>query len=96
MTKKNEAYIHWRDIVLTVVIPEAFAWDFMREFGHKFAQQDPVEGITPLRAVESYQHLLGHPNFDIKIKIWDEKETEFLEFLKKFCAERGIFFRKPE
>ena len=93
MTRDHDVIIYWRDISLDVVIPKPHVWDFMERFGNEFATKDSHEGTTHIRPVEGYY---DHPNgWHIQIKVWENDENRFYDFLQKFCDDKGMSFRDP-
>lgn len=90
---RHDVIIYLRSLLLEVVIPEKYVWEFMGEFGKAFAIQDSA-GTKEIKAVEDYHE---HPNgWHIRVSVWDRDEGRFYRFLRDFCAKRKLSFREPE
>lgn len=88
--EKIEVRIHRRSAVHDVVIPEQYVWEFMAEFGRTFAVDS--QGVSFAKAVEGYYE---HPNgWHIQVKVEDEDEIKFYNFLRDFSQQRNLPFRE--
>ena len=87
--KEVQAMVYMRTIRLEVVIPEEHVWNFMKEFGEKFADQMEVRP----REVEKFFY---HPNgWHVIVIIGEFEEDKFNEFFVEFCTQKGLTFRDP-
>jgi hypothetical protein len=90
---ESDVIVYMRHILLEVTIPEEFVWEFMKEYGCTFALEDLMEGGTRVVTVQNYYN---HPNgWHVEVKVWENDEQKFYNFLKNFCGERGLTFRDP-
>ncbi len=93
MSERHHVSVYMRFIQLDVVIPEEHVWVFMAAFGKAFAVGNS-EGGESLKAVDGYHE---HPSgWHIQVSVWDGDESRFYDFLRLFCAARGLSFREPE
>ena len=91
MSNKRDVGIYMRHIQLDVVIPERYVWEFMKDFGNEFAENDD-EGFKTIKAVDDYY---DHPGgWHIQVQVIEDDEPRFYVFLRKFCSERGLFFNE--
>lgn len=93
MAKDHDVIIYLRSILLEVVIPEQYVWDFMKEFGSAFAE-DYFEGGRQLKPVERYY--AHHAGWHIVVSVPESKEKKFYGFLRVFCKKHKLTFRKPK
>lgn len=83
-----------RFISFDVVVPEQYVWEFMRDYGEEFKVTDSYSGVTSKKPVEGYYE---HPtSWHIQVKVFEEDEQRFHEFLRKFSLERNLSFRDPD
>ncbi len=93
MGKEYDVLIYSRHISLDIVIPEEHVWDFMAQFGRKFAIGNS-EGTTHITPVDSYY---DHPGgWHVKVTVWEIDEAKFYSFLRRFCEEKSVTFEDPE
>jgi len=101
MSEDRKIIIYTRHIKLDVVIPAEYVKEFINNFEHRFAIIHPCQGTAfsdpyqkmVFRAIGGYY---AHPDgWHIQVVIWENDEDEFYDFLKKFCKNRSLSFRKP-
>ncbi len=86
--------INVRFIFLDVVIPEPHVFDFMKAYGEEFKKTDSYSGVTSRKSVEGY---MDHPaGWHVQVKVYEEDEQLFYEFLRTFSLERNLSFREPD
>ena len=77
-----------RSICVTVVIPEAYIGEFIRDYGFSFKMHDSVGGGDRIAEIDSCSY---HPNgWQINVKVPDFQELKLYGFLGVFCGLRGI------
>jgi hypothetical protein len=88
--EKIEVRIHRRSAVYDAVIPEQYVWEFMAEFGKTFAEES--DGVSRNKAVDGY---VEYPcGWHIQVKVEDEDEMKFYNFLRDFSQQRNLPFRE--
>jgi len=93
MANRDDVIIYMKYVKLDVVIPENYVWEFMQEFGEKFAIEDIYEGTSRLKAVDGYYN---HPGgWHIQVTVFENYESNFYDFLQEFCTKRQLSFRQP-
>lgn len=75
-------------IALDVVLPEGIVWEFMREFGEKFAHLDHEFGTKLNRAVDRYRP--GAAGWYVRVSTNIERKEELLNFVRNFAESRGV------
>ena len=91
MAETNEVMIYLRKILLEVVIPKKYLWEFMEEFGRAFAEKNILLGIEQFKALDDYYE---HPNgWHVKVSVSEGYESKFYDFLRNFCLKRDLSFR---
>ncbi len=92
MPKEHDVSIYMRFIYLHIVIPLPHVWEFIINYGEEFAVHDTHAGKM-FQPVETYR---DHPNgWHIEVKIWENDEERFYQFLAKFCDRHELKFRDP-
>ena len=89
----HDVSIYMRSIVFDVVIPEQHVFDFMKAYGEEFQTTDSYSGVTNKKSVESYYQ--NPVCWHVQVKVYEEDEQRFHEFLRKFSLERKLSFREP-
>lgn len=81
-----------RCVVLTVLIPKNYLFDFMQVFGDEFKEFSTTEGRTNFKAVRDYKRVVDDI-FHVEIEIYESQERHFRGFLREFYSSRNIPFR---
>lgn len=94
MDKDFDCIVYMKLIQLEVTVPVTFVWEFMFEFGEKFAFDNIHEGGKEHRPIEGYH---AHPSgWHIKVLISPQEEGVFYQWFDKFCKDRELTFRGPK